>query len=174
MKRGKFAALSVLAALAVEGCALPPAGPTVFAARGQNVTPEQYQRDDAVCRQYAYDVTAREAEFANNQAVGAGLVGTILGAGLGAVAGGGRGVAVGALGGAAVGGSIGANQSGWANLPLQQRYDSLYLQCMQANGNAVPAFAPPPRAYYYVPGAPPPPYYYPPPPPPGYYPYPPY
>jgi uncharacterized protein YcfJ len=181
MKHGRFAVLSVVAALAVEGCAAPPPGPTVFAVRGQNVTPEQYQRDDAACQQYAYNVTARQAEFANDQALGAGVVGTLLGAGLGAVVGGGRGAAVGAVGGAAVGGSIGANRSAWSNLPLQQRYNSLYLQCMQANGNAVPVFTPPPPVYYYVPAAPPPPpppayyappppgyYYAPPPPPPGY------
>jgi outer membrane lipoprotein SlyB len=187
MKYGKFAALSVVAALAVEGCAAPPPGPTVFAARGQNVTAEQYGQADGTCQRYAYDVTARQADAANSAALGAGVLGTVIGAGLGAVVGGGRGAAVGAVSGAAVGGSIGANRSAWSNLPLQQRYNSVYLQCMQANGNAVPQFAPPPVAYYYVvPGgppppppaayyAPPPPAYYapPPPPPPGYYPPPP-
>ena len=176
IKHGKFAALSLVAALAVEGCAAPPPGPTVFAVRGQNVAPDQFQRDDAICQRYAYDVTARQAEASNDQALGAGVLGTVIGAGLGAVVGGGRGAAVGAVGGAAVGGSVGANRSAWSNLPLQQRYNSLYLQCMQANGNGVPVFTPPPAVYYYVPSAPPPPppgYYPPPPPPPGYYPPPP-
>ena len=83
MKHGRVAALSVVAALLVEGCAAPPPGPTVFAARGQNVTPEQYQQADAVCQRYAYDVTARQADFANSQAVDAGVIGTLIGAVLG-------------------------------------------------------------------------------------------
>jgi uncharacterized protein YcfJ len=171
MKQSRVAALGLVAALAVEGCAAPPPGPTVFAARGPNVTQDQFQRDDATCQQYAYQTTARIADQANTNAVGAGVVGTILGAGLGAAVGGGRGAAIGAASGAVVGSSIGANQSAWANLSLQQRYNSIYLQCMSASGNAVPAYTLPPRVYYYVPAPPPPPppvYYAPPPPPPGY------
>jgi uncharacterized protein YcfJ len=163
MKQRKLAAFGLAATLLVEGCATAPMGPSVVAAKGPNVTFDQYEQDQATCKQYASQETAGQAEAANNEAVGAGVIGTVAGAALGAAVGGGRGAGIGAASGAVVGGSIGANQSAWANMSIQQRYDSVYLQCMSAKGNVVPTYAPPPPAYYYP--APPPAYYYPPPPP---------
>jgi uncharacterized protein YcfJ len=156
--------MGLAAVLLVEGCATAPYGPSVVAIKGPDKTFDQYEQDQATCKQYAQQETAGQAEAANNQAVGAGVLGTVLGAGLGAAIGGGRGAAIGAASGAAIGTGVGANQSSWANMSIQQRYDSVYLQCMSAKGNTVPqAYPPPPPAYYYRPA---PGYYYPPPPPP--------
>jgi uncharacterized protein YcfJ len=167
MKKSHVTALGLTAALLLEGCATAPPGPTVLATKGPRVSYEQYQQDQGVCAEHARQITQREADEANNRAVGAGVIGTIAGAALGAAVGGGKGAAIGAASGAVVGGSIGANQSAWANLPIQRRYDSLYLQCMSATGNVVPYYyVPPPVAYYYPAPVPPPPpaaYYAPPP-----------
>lgn len=170
MKQSKLAAFGMTAVLLIQGCATAPLGPTVAATAGPGKSFDQFEQDAAVCKQYASQETAGQAEQANNQAVGAGLLGTILGAGLGAAVGGGRGAAIGAASGAVVGTGIGANQSTWANWSIQQRYNSVYLSCMSAKGNTVPTYMPPPAPYGY-PAAPPPPpgyYYPPPPPPPGY------
>jgi uncharacterized protein YcfJ len=166
MRQSKLAATGLVAVLLVEGCTMQPMGPSVVAAKGPNVSFDQYEQDNAVCKQYASQETAGQAQQANNNAVGAGILGTVIGAGLGAAIGGGRGAAIGAASGAALGTTVGANQSQWANMSIQQRYDSVYLQCMQAKGNIAPVYQPPPPAYYY-PAPPPPPAYYPPPPP-GY------
>jgi uncharacterized protein YcfJ len=165
MKQNRLAVSGLAATLLIAGCATPPPGPTVMAAKGPNISDAQYQQDQSICAEHARQITAREADEANNRAVGAGVIGTLAGAALGAAVGGGRGAAIGAASGAVVGGSIGANQSAWSNMPLQRRYDSLYLQCMSATGNSVPYYyMPPPVAYYYpAPAAPPPVYYAPPP-----------
>ena len=171
MIRSKVAIAGLAAVLAVEGCATAPMGPSVAAGRGQGKSYDQYAQDNAVCKQYASQETAGQAQQANNNAIGGAVLGTVIGAGLGAAIGGGRGAAIGAASGAALGTGIGANQSSWANMSIQQRYDSVYLQCMSAKGNQVPYYQPPPPAYSYGAPPPPPPGYYPP--PPGYYPPPP-
>ena len=163
MTQRKMAAAGLTAVLLIQGCATAPLGPTVYATAGQGKTYDQFMQDQTSCEQYASQQTAGQAEQANNQAVGAGVLGTVLGAGLGAAIGGGRGAAIGAASGAVLGTSVGANQSAWSNMSIQQRYDSVYLQCMSAKGNTVPTYQPPPPAYYYRPA---PGYYYPPPPPP--------
>jgi uncharacterized protein YcfJ len=167
MMHSKTAALGLTAVLLIQGCATAPVGPTVYAAKGPNKTFDEFEQDTAVCKQYASQEVAGQAEKANNEGVGAAVLGTVLGAGLGAAVGGGRGAAIGAAAGAGVGTSVGANQSAWAGMSIQQRYDSVYLQCMSAKGNQVPSYAPPPPGYYYP--APPPGYYPPPPPPPPGY-----
>jgi uncharacterized protein YcfJ len=165
----KLALCGLSTAMVLQGCATAPMGPSMVAAKGPNVTFDQYEQDQAVCKQYASQETAGQAEQANNNAVGSAVLGTVLGAGLGAAIGGGRGAAIGAAGGAAIGTSVGANQSTWSNMSIQQRYDSVYLQCMSAKGNTVPVYQPPPPAYYYRYQPPPPGYYAPPPPPPPGY-----
>ena len=159
MKQSKWTAAGMTAVLLVGACATAPMGPTVVATAGQGKSFDEFAQDQAVCKQYASQETAGQAEQANNQAVGSAVLGTVLGAGLGAAIGGGRGAAIGAASGAVVGTGIGANQSQWSNMTIQQRYDSVYLQCMSAKGNTVPTYQAP---------APAPGYYYPPPPPPGY------
>jgi uncharacterized protein YcfJ len=170
MRQSKTLALALTTVLLVEGCATAPLGPTVYVTKGPNKTFDQFQEDAATCKQYASQEVQGQADQANNQAVGSAVIGALAGAALGAaIGGGGRGAAIGAASGGALGTAVGANQSQWASMGIQQRYNSVYLQCMSAKGNQVPVYTAPPPAYYYpypAPGYyPPPP---PPPPPPGY------
>ena len=169
---GLACAASLLAA-----CATEPMGPTVQVLPAQNKPFEVFQQDQAVCKQYASQQVAGQADAANNRGVGAAVLTTALGAGLGAAIGGGHGAAIGAAGGGLVGADVGANQSGSADRSIQHQYNMAYSQCMYSKGDQVvnnqPArvyYAAPPPVYYQAP--PPPPVYYPapPPPPPAYYP----
>ena len=100
---------------------------------------------------------AGQAQNANNRAVGAAAIGTVLGAGLGAAIGGGRGAAIGAGSGAIAGTGVGMGGSSNEQYGIQQQYDNAFAQCMYAKGNMVPGYGP------MMVNAPPPP-----PPPPGY------
>jgi hypothetical protein len=160
----------------LAACAAPPPGPTIPVAPGPGKSFDAFAADQNLCAQYAASQTAPAAAAANNQAVGGALLSTALGAGLGAAIGAaagsaGTGAAIGAASGAGLGTLAGASNSTYAQMSLQQHYDVLYGECMQAHGNRVLAFAPPPGAPPYPgPG-------YGPPPPPGYSsppPYPPY
>ena len=171
MKYGKHtvAGLSCLALL--SGCAQPPMGPNVAVMPAANKPFDVFQQDQAICKDYASQQTAGQAQQANNQAVGGAVLGTVLGAGLGAAIGGGRGAAIGAAGGAGLGTAYGANSSTNANMGIQQRYDVAYQQCMYSRGNQVPGYyGPPPGQSYGPPSSsgygPPPSGYGPPPPPP--------
>jgi outer membrane lipoprotein SlyB len=137
---------------------------------------EQFQADDAVCRQWAGRQTGLPPQEVANQNAATGVVaGTAIGAALGAAIGAasgnaGVGAAIGAASGLLVGTSAGAEAgraSGWG---AQRRYDIAYQQCMYAKGNQIPgveryrrvrriAPPPPPPGYNSVP-----PDYYPPPP----------
>jgi len=149
-------------------------GPTVQVMPAPNKPFDVFQQDEAYCKSVADSQVAGQVESANNQAVGAGVVGTLLGAGIGAAAGGGRGAGLGAAVGAGAGTAVGANQSERAQYGIQAQYNNAYAQCMYSRGNQVPGAAPPPPVYYTP--QPPPPGYAPPPPPgyapppPGYYP----
>lgn len=158
MKKTRFATAG-LAALTLAGCAQTPMGPTVQVMPAPDKPFEVFQQDQATCEQYAQGQVAGQAERANQQAVGAGVIGTVLGAGLGAAVGRGRGAEVGAGAGAITGTAIGANSSNYAQMSIQQQYNAAYSQCMYSRGNQVPGF---PAAGY---GGPPPGYR---PPPPGY------
>jgi len=145
---------------------------------------EQFQADDAICRQFAYEqvggVTGQEA--AQRSAVSSAVIGTALGAAAGAAIGSasgnvGAGAAIGAGSGLLLGSAAGTGYASGSYYEAQRRYDNAYMQCMYAKGNQIPgtttrrvrrvAQAPPPpdlrtvsRDYY------PPPYSVPPPPPP--------
>jgi uncharacterized protein YcfJ len=137
MKRSScIVGLTALAVLA--GCATQPMGPMVGVLPGQNKSPQAFQDDDMTCRGYAQQMVAGQAQAANNQAVGAGVLGTVLGAGLGAAIGGGQGAAIGAASGAVGGTAIGASQSSAAQGGIQHQYDNAYMQCMYSRGNQVP------------------------------------
>ena len=131
---------------------------------GQGKSFDNFGTDQAVCQQYASAQTAPAVAAANNQAFGTALLTTALGAGLGAAVGGGgwhgnagRGAGIGAASGAVVGTALGASRSSFAQMSVQQQYDSLYGQCMYAHGNLVPGFSPPPDAPRYPGGGAPPP-----------------
>lgn len=84
---------------------------------------EQFQIDDTVCRQLAFQKTGTAPE----RAVG---LSTAEGAGLGA--------AVGAAGGLLTGTAVGASRGGAAGYEAQRRYDNAYEQCTYAKGNHIP------------------------------------
>jgi outer membrane lipoprotein SlyB len=158
-----------LTLVALSGCAMRPMGPTVAVMPAPNKPFEAFQDDVALCKQFAAQQVSGQAKAANDQALGAGVLGTALGAGLGAAVGGGRGAAVGAATGAIAGGVTGAGNSQEAQLSIQQRYDIAYSQCMYSRGNQVPGFRPPPVRRRYEGYPPPPPPDAPPPPPPDGY-----
>jgi hypothetical protein len=168
----------------VTGCATVPTGPSVMVLPSQGKPFEQFQADDASCRQWAHDqLGTTPGEAATKSAVGGAAIGTLLGAAIGALIGSSRGHAgtgaavgagVGLVGGTAVGASSAAPQYGSA----QKRYDASYTQCMYAKGHQVPVrgyagqptMAPPPPPPPPAPASPqipPPPVGPPPPPPPG-------
>ena len=127
---------------------------------------EQFQADDAECRQFAsQSVGGEPGNRATQSTVSGAAIGTALGAAAGAVLGAaagspGTGAAIGAgtglIGGTAVGASAGYSGAGEA----QRRYDAAYQQCMYAKGNQIPGAVAPRRARYAAPppaGTPPPP-----------------
>ncbi len=158
-------------AAALGGCATLPTGPTVMVLPAPGKPFEQFQAEDATCRQWAAQQLGGPpgAPATQNTAVGA-VVGTALGAGLGAAlgaAGGhaGTGAAIGAGAGLLGGTAVGANADQTAGWNAQRRYDTAYQQCMYAKGNQIPGAV---RGNGRRPATPPPP-----PPPPGYSPAPP-
>jgi hypothetical protein len=168
--------LVILAGL-VGGCATIPTGPSVMVLPGSGKVFEQFQFDDATCRQWALQQSgAAPAEAATNSAITSAAVGTVVGAGLGAAIGAAAGnpalgAAVGAGAGLFGGSAIGANAAYASGVAVQQRYDIAYQQCMYAKGNQIPAVVRAARpAYVTAPNPPPPsspPAGYPPPPTPG-------
>jgi hypothetical protein len=148
----------VLVVAAFTGCASVPTGPSGMALPGTGKSFEQFQADDAACRQWAQQQTGTTpGGSATQNTIGGATIGTLLGAGVGAAIGGasghpGTGAAVGAgvglLGGTAVGASAGQA----AGATVQHRYDNAYQQCMYAKGNqiqnrarmAAPRVTPPP------------------------------
>src|ERR1044071_6869813 len=81
---------SLIAALALSACAIaPPSGPSVMALPAQGKTFEQFQADDATCRQYASDRIGNDTpqQFANESGATSAAVGTAVGAAAGALIG---------------------------------------------------------------------------------------
>jgi Glycine-zipper domain len=182
-KLGGAAVATGLVALVVSGCATIPAGPSVMVLPGTGKSFEQFQTDDAVCRQWAAQQTGTNPEKAATQStVGGAAIGTLVGAAAGAALGAAAGnPGIGAAAGAGVGllggTAIGAGRAEAYGGSVQRRYDMSYTQCMYAKGNQVPvargtrvqqpvAPAPPPPPPPPPAGTPPPPPGPPPPPPP--------
>ena len=118
-------------------------GPTVPAIPGPNKTSEQFNGDMVACRDFAGSAVAGQANAANQQAVGAGVLTTLAGAGLGAAVGAlghnaGRGAAYGSVVGAGAGTAVALNQSGRAQGTIEQQYNNAFAECMYAKGNMVP------------------------------------
>lgn len=133
-----------LALLTVAGCATVPTGPSVMALPGSGKTFEEFQVDDAICRQWAAQQIGLSPQETVNQNTATGaVVGTAIGAGLGAAIGAasghaGAGAAIGAGSGLLVGTAAGANAGQFYGRQAQRRYDIAYSQCMYAKGNEVP------------------------------------
>ena len=128
--------LSVL--LGLGGCAATPMGPTVQVMPDPNKPFPIFQQDQTQCENYAQSQVSGQADAANQQALGIGVLTTVVGAAIGGALGGGQGAGAGAAIGAGAGlVNAGANQSG-TQMTLQQRYDNAYAACMYSRGNQVP------------------------------------
>jgi len=147
MKTYQSVAGVVAASLLLGACAHEPLGPRVAVMPGQGKPFEVFQQDQSMCQAYANQQVGGEARDANNRAVGAAVLGTLLGAGLGAAAGGGQGAAIGAGAGALAGTAYGANGSQYEQGGIQRQYDIAYTQCMYSRGNQVPGYRGAPRGY---------------------------
>lgn len=174
----------VLAAGVLLGaCATLPAGPSVLVLPGTSKTFEQFQVDDAACRQWAAQQAGmRPEQAAAHSAAGGAAAGAVVGTAVGAAVGSasghaGAGAAVGAGVGLLTGTAIGSERGRGAANTLQRRYDGGYMQCMYAKGNRIPvpkgavrsyrqSIPPPPPEKAAPAGIPPPPAGTPPPPPP--------
>jgi outer membrane lipoprotein SlyB len=177
------------AVLFAAGCTSIPTGPSNLALPGTGKPFEQFQADDGVCKQYAYDsVGGQTATRAQQES---GVASTVAGAAIGALIGGaisgGHGAAVGAGVGGGAGALAGLGAADASGYEAQRRYDQAYTQCMYGKGHRVAVSAPRnyagrysyypyypyyssypvPAGTYYPPPGPPRYSYAPPPPPPG-------
>lgn len=158
----KSRVLAVAAGLLMTACATVPTGPSVMVLPGSGKNFEQFQVDDAVCRQWAAQQTGTTTERASTEsAVSGAAVGTVLGAAAGAAigaasghpaAGAAVGAGIGLLGGTAVG----AGNAAGAGTEVQHRYNMAYQQCMYAKGNQIPVARGSQPAYTWQPPATPP------------------
>ena len=165
--------------LGIAGCAHYPAGPSVMALPGHGATFEEFQTDDASCRDWAAQSAGVPQNAAAASGIGAAAVGTAIGAvagtAIGAAAGHpGAGAAIGAGSGLLVGSAVGADRARYVGGAIQHRYDTAYIQCMYAKGHQVPlpgsaarAYRSPMRSPLRAPSIPPPPKGAPPAPPPS-------
>lgn len=172
--RGIVNLLAIGGVLGTAACAVqPPQAPTIAAMPSSGKPYEQFQAEDARCRQAAAQSVGApgSSDAAERKAVGATVAGTALGAAAGALIGStaghvGTGAAIGAGAGLLVGAASGANSAGASSYQLQRSYDITYAQCMAAAGNAVPqpvapqTYAPAPYPYPYPYAYPAPAYYY--------------
>jgi len=156
--------LALVFTLSLGACATVPLGPSVMVLPGTGKSFDQFQADDAVCRQWASVQTGTTPQqAAGSSTAKSGVLGTLLGAGLGAAIGAatghpGVGAAVGAGGGLLAGTAVGAGAGETAAHQVQQRYNNAYEQCMYAKGNQIPAAAlPSPRGTSFAAPPPPPP-----------------
>jgi len=152
-----------LALLVLGGCATLPKGPSVMVLPPPGKPFEQFQAEDAICRQWAAQQIGQSPQETVNQNTATGAVaGTVIGAGLGAAIGStsgdmGAGAAIGAVSGLLLGASAGADSGRVYGWEAQRRYDIAYQQCMYAKGNQIPGMVtrtPPVRR---IPPPPPPP-----------------
>ena len=151
-----------LALLSVVGCATVPRGPSVMVMPGSGKTFEEFQSDDAMCRQWAaQQIGLSPQETINQNTVAGAAAGTVIGAGLGAVIGSasghaGTGAAIGAGSGLLLGAASGANTGQYYGWEAQRRYDIAYTQCMYAKGNQIPGVTRSRSSHRYAPPPPPP------------------
>jgi uncharacterized protein YcfJ len=146
---------AALAAL-LAGCASMPTGPSVAVMPGPGKPFDQFQADNAICRQFAeQQIGANPNRVAQEQVLTGAAAGAALGAASGALMGHGHEGPTESMAGAGliVGSAAGANAANVSNMTLQRRYDIAYQQCMYAKGNLIPGYPAP----HYAPPPPPPP-----------------
>lgn len=130
---------SAILAMTLVACASAPTGPSVAVMPGDGKTFEQFNADDAVCRQYASNQNSGAVESANNKAIGTAALGTLIGAAAGAAIGNShQGAGAGAGVGLLAGSAVGAGEAQHGTNSAQRSYDISYSQCMYAKGNSVP------------------------------------
>ncbi len=140
----KAVAVCVAAGLITTACVTVPTGPSVMVLPGTGKNFEQFQFDDATCRQWASQQTGTTTSEASTSSTVAGAgIGTLLGAAAGAAIGAaagspGTGAAVGAGVGLLGGTAVGANNANASYRTVQRRYDASYMQCMYAKGHQIP------------------------------------
>jgi hypothetical protein len=155
--------LSVLSALALSSCATLPTGPSVMVLPTAGKPFEQFQTEDATCRQWAgQQIGLLPQETVNRNTAAGAAIGTVIGAGLGAAIGAasgnpGIGAAIGAGSGLLGGTAVGANAGQAYGWDAQRRYDIAYQQCMYAKGNQIPGVVRQAQRAYRMPPPPPPP-----------------
>lgn len=142
MKRRAIVSSIGVAAL-LAGCATVPPGPSRPAMPGTSKAWDQFQGDDAACRQVAAARGGVPSEAAASAGVGSAVAGTVIGAAIGGLLGGSEGAAVGAGMGLFTGSVAGTGYAQGAAVATQQSYDNVYFQCMYAAGHRVPV----PAAY---------------------------
>jgi uncharacterized protein YcfJ len=159
----KLIFLLLVLAIAAGGCATVPRGPSIAVLPGSGKTFEQFQTDDATCRQWAEQHLGDSPQDTMNQNTATGAVigtaaGAILGAAMGSTSGhAGTGAAVGAGSGLLLGSAVGASAGQGKVMEAQRRYDIAYQQCMSAKGNHMPEMQPAPVVVAAPPPPPPPP-----------------
>ena len=138
----------------LAGCTSMPTGPTVAVMPAATKPFEVFMQDDALCRSWAsHAIGVPGHDAAAERMLGSTMAGVAIGVAIGAVAGGHHGTGPGAALGGAIGASQGSVLAQAETGSAQRRYDIAYLQCMYANGNAVPVrggyqsapLPPPPR-----------------------------
>jgi hypothetical protein len=154
--------LAIIVLLLAGGCASLPTGPSVRVLPAPGKPFEQFQADDAICRQWAERQIGMSPQQTadQNTATGA-VVGTVIGGGLGAAIGAasgnpGAGAAIGAGSGLLVGSATGASSGQVYGMEAQRRYDNTYVQCMYSKGNQIPGTVRRVRRSRSVPPPPPP------------------
>jgi len=144
MMKRKIIIFLFLALLVLGGCATLPKGPSVMVLPPPGKPFEQFQAEDAICRQWAAQQIGQSPQETVNQNTATGAVaGTVIGAGLGAAIGSasghaGAGAAIGAASGLLLGTAAGADSAQVYGWEAQRRYDIAYQQCMYAKGNQIP------------------------------------
>ncbi|ABB30479.1 hypothetical protein GeomeDRAFT_2169 [Geobacter metallireducens RCH3] len=135
---------TVAALMVLGGCATVPSGPSVLVLPAPGKPFEQFQVEDATCRQWAGQQIGLSAqETVNQNTAQSAAVGTAIGAGAGALLGAAAGhpaagAAIGAGSGLLVGTASGSGAGEAYGWEAQQKYDYAYVQCMYAKGNQVP------------------------------------
>jgi len=159
----KSCILLITAGALLTACATVPTGPSVMVLPGNGKNFEQFQADDAVCRQWAAQQTGTTTgQASTGSAVSGAAIGTAVGAAVGATVGAAAGspatgAAVGAGVGLLGGTAVGASAAEGAYAMVQHRYDMAYMQCMYAKGNQIPVARGSQPAYTLPPPPPPPP-----------------
>ncbi len=144
MMKSKMIIFLFLVLPVLGGCATVPTGPSVMVLPPPGKPFEQFQAEDAICRQWAAQQIGMSPQEAASQSTVTGAVaGTAIGAGLGAAIGSasgaaGTGAAIGAASGLLLGTSAGASAGQVSGWEAQRRYDIAYQQCMYSKGNQIP------------------------------------